>query len=323
LRKLINLVKNENMKLTRKTSTWIMVGILVFLVGFVGVMGKYQESKHKPQDWKKAATAEMMSAKKMLDAGKTKGMSKDETAYFEKRYAMTKYSLDNNISPMEEFSVWGMVDNTTGLVTLIALFAIVFGGGIIANEFGEGTIKLLLIRPAKRWKILLSKYISVVSMALFMLIVLFISSFLIGGVLFGFGGIDQPYLNYHNGIVEQTNIFAHTLSVYGFDCINLLMMVTLAFMISTVFRSSSLAIGIGVFLMFAGNMIVMILSNFEWSRGFVKYILFANVDLTQYISGTPVIEGMTMTFSIIVLVVYYCIFQFISFFGFAKRDVAA
>ena len=84
--------------------------------------------------------------------------------------------------------------NASGVISLIALFAIVMGGGIVANEFSEGTIKLLLIRPSKRWKILLSKYISVIGYTLLMLLVLLVVSFLLGGILFSFKGAGTPFL---------------------------------------------------------------------------------------------------------------------------------
>lgn len=314
--KLVNLIKNENMKLTRKISTWIMLGILISLVIFIGGLGKYQESKYTAQDWKKSATAQMNAAKAVLDKGSG---APAELKYYEKTYEINHYRLEHNIPPLDEFSMWSFVEETANLINLVALFAIVLGGGIVANEFGEGTIKLLLIRPAKRWKILLAKYISVAVMSVAMLLVLFVSSILVGGVLFGFDNMNQLYLNFHNGVVEETNMMMHLLSQYGLDSINLVMMVTLAFMISTVFRNSSFAIGAGVFLMFAGNLVVMLLSRYEWC----KYILFANVDLTQYITGTPIVKGMTLSFSITVLLIYYLIFQAVAFIGFGKRDVAA
>ena len=111
----------------------------------------------------------------------------------------------------------------------------------------------------------------------------------------------------------------HILTTYGYGCVSLLMMVTFAFTISTVTRNNSLAVGISLFLMFSGSMLVEILKNYSW----VKYILFANTDLTQYINGTPVIAGMTISFSLTVLAAYFIIFNAISWIVFSKRDIAA
>src|SRR5699024_11870156 len=75
-------------------------------------------------------------------------------------------------------------------------------------------------------------------------------------------------------------------------------------------RSSDLAI----FLMMGGNMIVSIFAD----KPFAKYILFANTDLKQYADGYVMIEGMTLGFSIIVLIVYYLIFLLLSWVVFTK-----
>jgi len=211
----------------------------------------------------------------------------------------------------------GFVEGAIGIISLIALFAIVLGGKIVANEFSEGTIKLLLIRPSKRFKILLSKYITVIGYTLFMLLVLLVVSFLVGGTLFSFKGAGTPFLINTSGVVTEVNMISHIVQQYGLQCINLLMMVTLAFMISTVFRNSSMAIGIGVFLLTVGSTLTILLVKFNWA----KYILFANTDLNQYIDGEPLVKGMTMKFSIIVLIVYFIIFNVVSYIGFTKRDV--
>jgi ABC-2 type transport system permease protein len=152
-----------------------------------------------------------------------------------------------------------------------------------------------------------------------MLIILFAVSFIAGGLFFGFKGVSVPYLSYSNGAVKEVNMVGHILSVYGYNCVNLIMMGTFAFMISTVFRNSSIAIGLSIFLMFTGTTLVQLLSKYSW----VKYILFANTNLRMYTDGVPTVKGMTLEFSIVVLIAYFLVFNLISWFGFSKRDVAA
>ena len=237
-----------------------------------------------------------------------------------KQLQTNEYRLKHDVQPIKGNSLWGFVEGiSSNFISLIALFAIVMGGGIVANEFSGGTIKLLLIRPSKRYKILLSKYIAVIEYIILMLLVLLIVSVVIGGILFSFKGVGTPFLTNSSGIITETNMITHIVQGYGLQSINLLMMVTLAFMVSTVFRNSAMAIGIGVFLLTVGNVITMLLSRFDWS----KYILFANTNLNQYISGEPLVKGMTMTFSITVLIVYFIIFNVISYIAFTKRDIVA
>ena len=211
------------------------------------------------------------------------------------------------------------MDNSTGIVSLIAIFTIIIGAGIIASEFSWGTIKLLLIRPATRTKILASKFIATLLFALFSLVILYVSSFLIGGLLLGFDSIDQPYLTYSSGEVSETSMAIHYVVEYALASVNLLMMVTFAFMLSSIFRSSSLSIGLSIFLMFTGSQLTFLLSQYDW----VKYILFANTDLNMYFDGSPLVESMTLGFSVITLVIYFVVFILLSWLLFTKRDVAA
>lgn len=314
---MINLIQNENMKLFHSISTKIMMVILVLIIIAVGLLIRFTGNQTPKGDWKAELTIQNQEINKSMEQPGIPKMAKDSLAQDLKT---NEYRLKNDIPPMSDKSLWGFVESaTSGLVSLIALFAIIMGGRIVANEFSEGTIKLLLIRPSKRWKILASKYISVMSYTLLMLLILLIVSFLVGGILFSFEGASLPFLTNSNGIITEVNMVTHILQVCGLGSINLVMMVTLAFMISTVARNSGMAIGIGVFLLTVGNVITMLLSRYNWS----KYILFANTDLNQYINGTPIVEGMTMTFSIIVLIVYFVVFNVISYVGFTKRDIVA
>lgn len=313
---MINLVRNENMKLAHKTSTWIMMGILILIIVAVGLLSRFGGNQPAKSDWKTDITIQNKYIKESLAQP---GISKSEKDRYEKELQTNEYRLKNDIQPIQGNSLWGFVEGGSGLISLIALFTIVMGGGIVANEFSGGTIKLLLIRPSKRFKILISKYITVIGYAFLMLLLLLIVSYLTGGILFRFKDVGTPFLTNSSGKITEVNMIAHIVEVYGLQCINLLMMVTLAFMISSVFRNSAMAIGIGVFFLTAGNVITMVLSKYNWS----KYILFANTNLNQYIDGEPLVKGMTMRFSILVLIVYFIIFNVISYIGFTKRDIVA
>jgi ABC-2 type transport system permease protein len=205
------------------------------------------------------------------------------------------------------------------LIDFAGLFIIIIAAGIVASEFNWGTIKLLLIRPIKRGKILAAKYITVLLFALLMISILFILSTILGAALFGFPDEPKPYLSYFEGKITEQSMFSHLLIFYGLNSINMFMLTTMAFMISAVFRNSSLAIGLSLFLMFMGGQVTeMLAAKYTWA----KYILFANTDLMRYFDGMPVVDGMTLTFSIIMLIIYFIAFLLLAHFVFKKRDVA-
>lgn len=314
---MLNLVVNEIIKIFRQLSTYIMLGLLIVIVLAAGFILKFNgQSNTDKTDWKTQLTMQNQKMQKNLDNA---GAPRFETDRLKQEIKMNMYRIEHNIPPIENRTPWGFVIPISNLISLIALFTIIISAGTVAGEFSSGTIKLFLIRPLQRWKLLLSKYISVLLFALGGLILLFITSFLVGGIFYGFTGVSQPYLAYTNGNVNEVNMVVHVIKTYGYGCVNLLMMVTFAFMVSAVFRNNSLAVGISLFLMFTGNILIGLLRQYGW----VKYVLFANTDLTQYVDGTPLVKGMTMTFSLIVLAVYFIIFNATSWIVFSKRDVAA
>lgn len=322
MRRMLNLIQNENMKVFHQLSTYIMLGLLIVIVIAGGFISKNSSQPGSTDtDWKTQLTQQNAGLQESLTQIENEGMVVEESRVALNRMMKTNdYRIENDLPPDQ--GLWGFVTEFSvaliSLVSLVSLFSIIVAAGIVAGEFNTGTIKLLLIRPIKRWKVLLSKYIAVLLFALDALIILFVASFLVGGLFYGFNGFNQPYLGFSNGNVIEINMLWHIFTTYAYACVNLLMMVTLAFMISAVLRNNTLAVGISIFLMFTGNILVSLLSKYSW----VKYVLFSNINLTVYTNGAPIGEGMSMTFSLLVLAVYFIVFNLISWLVFTKRDVA-
>ena len=224
------------------------------------------------------------------------------------------YYLPNSPTSMWEF----LYVNLEIYVSIIVLYAVIIAAGNISSEFSKGTIKLLLIRPISRSKVLLSKYLVTILFGLGMLVSTFALSLVVGGIFFGFDPPSQANLVTMSGNPVE-NVIPHLITVTAFIFIDMLMMITIAFMISTIFHNSAMAIGLVVFLRFAGPNIVIALHQYDWS----KYILFANLNLRQHIGGTSIVEGLTMSFSIITLAVYFLIFIILTWWIFNKRDITA
>ncbi|MEH7109517.1 MULTISPECIES: ABC transporter permease [Bacillaceae] len=316
---MLNLIKNEWMKVFRRPGTYVMIAILILSTAVVGAFFKYQENGKDAAanpKWEQTLREENNALKKQME----QSHSEMEKQYYKKTIAINDYRIQHHLAPSQEYNVWSFVKDASELITLAGLFIIIVSAGIVSSEFNWGTIKLLLIRPINRTKILTSKYLTVLVFALFMIAILFVFSTALGAILFGMPDKVTPYLNYYNGHVTEQNMVVHLLIYYGLSSIEMLMLVTMAFMISSVFRNSSLAIGLSLFLLFTGAQFTALLAiKFSWA----KYLLFANTDLMQYFEGTPLVNGMTLTFSIIMLILYFAVFQFLAFFVFKKRDVAA
>ncbi|MBA2176670.1 ABC transporter permease [Halobacillus locisalis] len=313
----VKLIRNEQMKMYSQITTKVMVITFAILILAFGIFQKVDDSflsggdVPSGDDWK-----EVLQEQNDLLQGEDGSREAIQYPAF-MDVEVNQYYIDNNIKPTT-FDAWDFVQMNKGFISIISLFTIIVAASIVANEFKWGTIKLLLIRPISRAKLLLAKYVSVLIFALTLLVFLYVFSFVVGGALFGIDSISQTYVFRQGDSIEQAPIFAHTAFRYLLSSINLVMMATFAFMISAVFRNSSLSIGIAIFLMMAGNSILLFLAGREWA----KYILFANTDLTVYLEGGPMFEGMTAVFSVGVLIVYYVLFIVLAWLFFTKRDVA-
>ncbi len=308
-----SLIKNEQIKLYTRMGTWSMYIILFAIMlaaSLIVVFFAEVDEQTYGDDWQAQLTAENEDYRE----------SQEEMEYagFDSQIALNEYYLENDIKP-QPYDAWQFTLENAGLAMLISLFTIIIAAGIISNEFRWGTIKLLLIRPISRTKILFSKFVSVLLFSLTMQVYLLLISLLMGLIFFGMNGLNPNIVQMGPDGYEEVSAFSEIITQYGLYMVNLIMMATFAFMISTIFRNSAMAIGLAIFLMFTGNTIINFVADYEWA----KFILFANTNLSQYIgSGSPVIEGMTLGFSITVLIVYFAIFLLVSWLSFTKRDVA-
>lgn len=198
----------------------------------------------------------------------------------------------------------------TAFGIFITIYMMVMGAQIITDEYRDGTIKQLLIRPAGRAAILGSKYVTLLLLLLATYAILYVFSLLLGAILFG---IDN------SGATPGSVLGSILYQLPG-----LVFFVTLSFFMAVVFKSLGLAISISIVANFIGGVLTGLLSKYEWS----KFIIFANTDLTVYSKNTlissgarPFKEGMTLGFSLTVIVVYVIVLYVLANWIFARRDV--
>ncbi|MCD1259576.1 ABC transporter permease [Paenibacillus athensensis] len=315
--RLLNLLRNETMKVYIRPRTWILTGLLMLITGIAAVvLHTAPEEQAGGQGWKAAVRQSIEASKQDLE---DPGVPDSRKKQLRSDIAIGEYSLAHNVPPMET-TLWGGVQSSAALIPLVTLFTVIIAGDMVAGEFTWGTIKLLLIRPASRSKILLAKYMATLLFAAALLLVLLLTTLIVNGFLYGFAQTGMPYLKTTaEGAVRESPMLLYILQTYGLKLIELVMVVTLAFMISTVFRSASLAIGLSIFIMFAGQILSFLLLRYSWG----KYFLFANTDLTVYLEGRPPADGMTAGFSVMVLLLYFLVFNVLSWEIFRRRDVAA
>lgn len=290
----------------------MVVLLAVMIVGISG-LGKLMEGSYDNSAW----TADMQEELAQVEGELSEpDITEDrKVALIEQQDELQQnitLSIQSDVPTSREQSILG----TSSMMSLVMLLMIIASAGIVASEFSQGTIKMLLSRPVKRWKVLTSKYLTVLLFGLLLTAITYLFS-MASAYIFYLPAEGNSIL-FNESEIMVTAVFGETAYLVLLAFVYVVVMSTLAFMIGSVFRSSALAIGVSLFLFFTGSMIVMFLERFAAA----KFILFAH-DLTQYGIGYKVLESNTMPFSIAVLIAYTVAFLAISYTTFIKRDITA
>ncbi len=237
--------------------------------------------------------------------------------------AESRYILDTGNDINNSDSLKGILQNFYSQFGIFLIVVVVMiAGTIVSEEFNKGTIKLLLVKPYTRSKILMAKAITTLIMIIFVIIVTLLMEILIGGVIFGFDSLSEPVVayNFNTNTIQEMNIFANL----GLQTLTQLPMIillaTLAFAISTIFSNSTLAITISLLGYMSSSIINQLAIGYDLQ--FLKYFVTMNWDLSMYLyGGLPYMEGMSMLLSILICVVYFLIMMIPTFIVFKKRNI--
>ena len=212
------------------------------------------------------------------------------------------------------------------LSIIIAVFCLFFGSGLIAGEHSGKTMKMLAIRPYTRNKIYLGKLVACISFMLILLLVSFVASFVVGGVMFGFE--LAPVLMVFNSTSVAVVSPIVMLLIYMLSLIlNLLFYISLALLLSVIFRSGAVAVLTSFIVYIATVLCNMLLTSLSW----FKVLPIAHLDLFKYFGSSNVAGGF-LNFNLIIDANFYLslgyllgftlILNLISLLVFKKRNIA-
>lgn len=240
-----------------------------------------------------------------------------------KNNANNKYIIDNKVDINDAKTTRNLLINTLSdnfLFIMIIVAAV--AGSIVSTEFDKGTIKLLLVRPYSRNKILLSKYIVSLFMIIFAILSAFIMQLIIGGIFFGFSSLNIPVIIYN---FVQNKVMHINLFKYIFDNVlavlpEFILLATLAFAISTITNVSTLGVALPIVGVGAADIINLIAIN----RNIIplKYFVTLNWNFTNYLyGGVNSFPTLSIPFSILICAIYFLIMIITAFIVFNKRNI--
>lgn len=240
-----------------------------------------------------------------------------------KEFNTNKYYIENDIKNISQYDNRGILLNLFSEYELfILIFIVMIAGSMISEEFNKGTIKLLLVRPYNRVKILLAKFIVCILSLLLFILVVASCQFIIGGIIQGFDSTSIPAVvyNFDTKQIETISIFKYILITAIAKLPMYLLLLTLSFACSTIFTNTPIAIVIPL-LGYMGSELINLLA-INYNIKLLTYFVTLNWDFTQYLfGGLPNYEGLTVPFSLIICTIYFVIMLITTFITFKKKNI--
>ncbi|WP_423802021.1 ABC transporter permease [Neobacillus sp. SAB-20_R2A] len=322
------LIQNEMLKLIAKKRLIviaIIIGVLVMLFTYAQYKQiETQREKLGTSDWRTILQQQIVDTTNRLSSSR---ISDEWKKQLQISLQQQQYYLEHDINPSEPGAPTFMrifLENSIDL--FIPLMVMVIASDLVSSEHSLGTVKLLLTRPVKRWKILLSKYITLCLAVSLIIAIAGILSYGISGLVFGYKGWGAPILTgfsvtdtgLNTSEVRLLSLWKFLLMDFGLVWFVAIVVGTLSFMLSVLIRSTAAGMGVMLAALISGA----ILNNMVSSWKSAKFFFMVNLRLTDYMKGNaPPIEGMTLSFSLLTLLVWWAAALMVSFMVFTKRDV--
>ena len=254
---------------------------------------------------------------------KLTNMKNDE---MDKNIEKSFYAIENNINYNGNGLKTTFNDTIQSNITILSIVIVIIAGGIVANEFQKGTIRLLVIRPNKRWKILLSKFLAVVAIVLGLAFITYFATFITSGISFGFNNYFVSDLNVVNGAVIQESYIFNSICNTLLQLIPVIFVGLGAFFLSTVINNTAFSVGFSIFILMGSQLAIMVLSLLGFP--FIDLTFLPYLDFAQFINKLDLVSNCqmfgiyyTLGKGIIVLISWSIIIYLISTFVFNKKDI--
>lgn len=286
-----------------------------------------KDIKYGSEDYKSSAIQYYkMYMENYNQYAQSKNITEEETSEMNnclEKANLYKYDIYNNTEYQNPSTAnYTFQNSIESYIVIIVMVIVIVAGVSVSEEFNKGTVKLLLVRPYSRTKILIAKLISVFIIMAITTISILALQFIVGGLVYGFETYEMQVLQFDftNNSIVTLNIFAYLGLMFICKLPVFVLIGTLAFALSTIFLNSPLAIALPIFGYMGSDMINMLALSYKWD--WVKYFVTPNWDLSQYLfGGTPMFKGTSIEFSITICAIYFIIMLVASIVSFKKRNI--
>lgn len=219
---------------------------------------------------------------------------------------------------------------------LVTLLLLVIAGSAISQEIATGSIKSLIIAPVRRWKIYTAKILSILSVGIIGIVILWALSNIGTSVFFGTKAI-VPYVFVSGGTVHTIPYWLYDLLSLFAGNISTLVYCIMAFTLSIITRNTAFSVGASVATLFTTKTVVLVFSQLPIPHQiWMDFLPFMHFDLigdlfpfrlfmaplgSDLAYSYASVSGPTLQFSIIYLIVLLLCMIYIGFDSFTRKDI--
>ncbi len=314
---MIKLIKNELIKIFKRKNIYILliIGILIMLV-----LNIFEGIERQPVDMQKQYKRLYENDKMLLENYDTINI-KDSYEDIVERIKLEEYAMQNNIKyniiiNSENKNVILPKDARYLLIKvfknfdILMIFLVIYlSSTIISEEYNNGTIKNLLIKPHKRTKILLSKIITAIFLTIIISILMVVFQYLLGGIIFGFDSYQLESIKYNSitNNIETMDLMQNTIVTLLKKEPMYLLLSLASILFGIITNNIALNILISLGLYFISTMEFLI-------NNITKYLFIFNWDLTTN-------NMINITQSISISVISFLVIFILLIIIFKKKDI--
>lgn len=318
------LVQNETLKIIRRKRFMIIVGILTAIVSVSSYAQYRQLERRQGRDWRVETQQTITRYQNILRSGR---VNPSWARSLRAEIARMQFYVDRGIEPDRPTApaYTRLFANIAGML-LLPLLVAVLGSDIVSAETAEGTDKLLLTRPVRRWKVLAAKTTTLFLFATLTLLCGGILAYAIGSIALDPRGWDAPtftgFTISAGGVdvtqARQLPLWQDTMTAFGLEWFAVLAVASISLMLSVIFRTSAASMGTMLASLIGGTILTRI--SPDWTAG--KYFFVSALPLADYYSGAaPPYDGMTLGFCVTLLAVWSVAALVVAFVLFTRRDI--
>ncbi|MCL2513125.1 MAG: ABC transporter permease [Oscillospiraceae bacterium] len=202
-----------------------------------------------------------------------------EKAEYQNNIEVAKKSIESG-KPDMKFVYDGARQNTQDFLmfsVIAAIFAVLLGGWLMASEFQFGTVRLLLITPKSRMKILFSKYFSALALSLSVYIGGCFLNMIANGVFKGFRDLTYPV---YTAAGELSFLAYYTPKMLA-CAVTVVFALSAAFMLSVLIKNIAVSV-ITPVVCYVGSLITMSMTSYRAGFGWFAYTPLPYLNLYSF-----------------------------------------